>query len=181
MLASGAHTSFTYYKTSLMIADYDIGLAVPGEAAAIARLSRDIVEYGMTWGWTPRRVLARHFDRSTNVVVARSSGIVIGFALMEYSDDYAHLLLLGVAPNCQRRGIASALLAWLEATLRVAGIVRILAEVRETNEGARAFYQSRGFEEYALTPGYYQKIENSVHLSKVLNVGGASFGQGNAQ
>ena len=133
-----------------MIADYDIGLAVPGEAASIALLSRDIVEHGMRWAWTPRHVRARLLDRSTNVVVARKAGIVIGFALMEYSDDYAHLLLLGVAPNCQRRGIASALLVWLEATLRVVGIVRILAEVRETNRGARAFYQSRGFENMRL-------------------------------
>jgi len=156
-----------------MIEHYDIGLAVPHEAAVIARLSRDIVEYGMAWGWTPRHVLARLFDRSTNVVVARKSGAVIGFALMEYGDDYAHLLLLGVAPSCQRRGIASALLIWLEATLRIAGIARILAEVRETNSGARAFYQSRGFEEYALTPGYYQNTENAVHLSKVLKISGA--------
>lgn len=152
-----------------MISNYNIGLAVPSEANAIALLSRDTIEYGLQWAWTPKRVRASIGNSSTNVVVAREANNMVGFALMKYADEHAHLLLLGVRSNRRRRGVATALLSWLEETLKVAGIYRICAEVREENSAARAFYQSLGYEEFALTHRYYQGVENAVHVAKELS------------
>jgi [ribosomal protein S18]-alanine N-acetyltransferase len=151
-----------------MVSNYNIGLAVPSEANRIALLSRDIIEYGLHWAWTPKRVQTSMRDPSTNVVVARELSEVVGFVLMNYADDYAHLLLLGVAAKRRRQGVATALMSWLEETLKVAGIYRVCAEVREENSAARAFYQALGFEEFALTQWYYQGIENAVHVAKEL-------------
>lgn len=154
-----------------MIAAPDIGLAAPDEAEAIARLSRDEIERGLRWSWTPARVRRAIGDRHTNVVVAREGTRVVGFALMRYEDERAHLLLFGVAPTHRRQGVASALWRWLEATMRTAGIAAVQVELRESNFGARAFYEHVGFEQVNATQRYYQGRETALHMVKELTAG----------
>ena len=151
-----------------MTVNLQIGLAVPGEAQAIAMLSRDEIEHGLRWSWTAPRVLRAIHDRNTNVVVARESERVLGFALLQYDADRAHLLLLGVAASCRRRGIASALWQWLEETLRIAGIAAVRVELRQSNTIARAFYEKWGFELINATSKYYQGRETALHMVKEL-------------
>lgn len=151
-----------------MIGTPDIGLARPDDAEAIAVLSRDEIEYGLRWSWTPSRVRRAILDRKTNAVVARESGRVVGFALMKYDDDCAHLLLLGIARAHRRRGIATAILHWLEHTLPVAGIAAVQVELRERNAIALAFYEKLGFERVNATHRYYQGLETALHLVKEL-------------
>jgi ribosomal-protein-alanine N-acetyltransferase len=64
--------------------------------------------------------------------------------------------------------VGSALLAWLEATARVAGIHKVYLEARSDNAGARAFYHHHGFTEVARRPGYYQGVEDAVRMAKSL-------------
>ena len=151
-----------------MISATDIGLAAPADAPAIAMMSRDQVEHGLRWSWTAARVRNAITSRDTNVIVARQAGAIVGFALMKYGDELAHLMLLGVAPTLRRRGIASALLEWLEATLRIAGVAVVQVEVRESNAVARAFYAARGYEQVGATRGYYQGLETALRLVKEL-------------
>lgn len=151
-----------------MIGTPDIGLARPDDAEAIALLSRDEIEYGLRWSWTPARVRRAILDRRTNAIVARNGERVVGFALMQYDDDSAHLLLLGVARAFRRRGIATAILHWLEHTLAVAGIPAVQVELRERNAIALAFYETLGFERVNATHRYYQGRETALHLVKEL-------------
>jgi ribosomal-protein-alanine N-acetyltransferase len=156
-----------------MISAPDIGLATRADARRIALLSRDEVERGLRWAWTAPRVLRAIEDPDTNVVVARASGRLIGFALMKYDADRAHLLLLAVDPAHRRQRIATTLLAWLEQTLRVAGVAAVQVEVRATNAGALAFYAHLGFEPVNATSRYYQGVETAVHLVKELPPAGS--------
>lgn len=151
-----------------MITDSDIHLAVPDDAVAIAALSRRTIEQGLEWRWTPRRVLDCMAHADTNVVVARRGDDLLGFAVMRYGDEDAHLLLLATQPRCRRQGVGSALLAWLEATARVAGITTLRLEARSANAGARAFYRRHGFNEIGRRAEYYQGVEDAVRFRKVL-------------
>lgn len=151
-----------------MTANVQIGLAVPAEAQVIALLSRDEIEQGLRWSWTAPRVLHAIRDRETNVVVARAGDRVIGFALLQYAADRAHLMLLGVASSRRRRGTATALWLWLEETLRVAGVGAVQVELREANTVARAFYEKQGFELINATSKYYQGKETALHMVKEL-------------
>ncbi|MBX3621678.1 MAG: GNAT family N-acetyltransferase [Rhizobacter sp.] len=151
-----------------MITERDISLALPDDATAIAALSRRTIEQGLEWRWTPRRVLDSMADADTNVVVARQGTDLLGFAVMRYGDDDAHVLLLATQPRCRRQGVGSALLAWLEATARVAGITTLRLEARSANAGARAFYRHHGFDEVDRRSGYYQGVEDAVRLRKRL-------------
>ena len=151
-----------------MIDQYDISLAVASDAAAISELSRDAIEQGLPWSWTPRRVARSIRDRSTNVIVARQPGGLFGFAIMKYEEEEAHLLLLAVQSAQRRKGVGSALLAWLEATVSVAGIGIVRLETRAKNDEGRSFYRHHGFEEVGLHEGYYQGVEDAMRMAKDL-------------
>jgi ribosomal-protein-alanine N-acetyltransferase len=151
-----------------VIEQYEISLAVAADAVAIAELSRDTIEKGLPWSWTARRVARSIRDRSTNVVVARHARGLLGFAIMKYEEEEAHLLLLAVQSTRRRKGIGTALLAWLEATVAVAGIGMMKLETRAANQEGRSFYRRHGFAEVGLHEGYYQGIEDAMQMAKDL-------------
>jgi len=150
-----------------MIDASEIRLALPQDAVRIATMSRDYVEDGLGWGWTPARVLRSIRDRATNVVVAECGADLAGFGIMKYLDDDAHLLLFAVRPEYRRRGVGSGLVAWLESTATTAGIELIFLETRARNTAAREFYAARGYRELATLPRYYGS-EDAVRIGKDL-------------
>jgi ribosomal-protein-alanine N-acetyltransferase len=142
--------------------------AQPTEALELARLSRDLVEHGLPWSWSPRRLAQQIRDPDAVVLVARSGPEVAGFATMVYADRTAHLNLLAVTPRWQRAGIGTRLLTWLEETAMVAGIERIDLELRAGNDAARAFYAARGYGTGAVVPGYYRGRESALRMHRTL-------------
>ena len=151
-----------------MISAHQVGLARPADAARIAQMSRDFIEYGLGWKWTAARILRCLRDESTNVVAAREGDDLIGFAIMQYKDDEAHLLLFAVVAAHRREGVGSALLSWLEQTASTAGIGTIYLEARTRNSEAREFYRKHGYSEIAKVRGMYRGVEDGVRLAKDL-------------
>src|SRR4029077_987822 len=109
-------------------------------------------------------------QRETNVVVAESGAELVGFGLMQYLDDQAHLLLFGVEPIYRRQGIGSELLNWLESCAVTAGIELIFLESRVTNSAAREFYGAHGYRELAVMPRYYSGREDAIRMGKDMAV-----------
>ena len=58
-----------------------LGLAQPADAREIAEMSRDLVEQGLTWSWTPARV--QHFitGDDSSVIVARRARRIVANAI----------------------------------------------------------------------------------------------------
>ena len=148
-------------------------LAIRDDALMIAQLSRDRIEQGLGWSWTTPRVLRSIRDRATNVVVAHDAGGPLGFGIMKYHDDEAHLLLLAVRAERTREGIGSSLVGWLEQSALVAGIGRVCLETRVSSADARAFYQGLGYCEINSLPGYYSGREACVQMARDLWIGRA--------
>ena len=148
----------------------EIGVARPQDAEAVAKISRDIVERGLPWNWTPRRVARAIRDPDTEVIVARDRGRVVGFAIMKLLLDEAHLLLFAVEGSHQRRGLGRALIEWLEIEARTAGVMTIYLEVRATNTKARAFYRSLGYVDVRVRRRYYSGLEDAVLMANHLAV-----------
>src|SRR6202034_2495806 len=123
-----------------------LGLARVTDAREVAEMSRDLIEQGLTWAWTPARV--QHFISGieSSVVVARRERRIAAFAIMHFGDEVAHLNLLAVATVHRRQGLGRQLMDWLTTTALEAGVFRINLEVRAQNEGARIFYQTLGFD-----------------------------------
>ena len=131
-------------------------------------MSRDLIEYGFEWRWRPDRVGRAITDPDTNVAVVRREDELVGFGIMEYLDDEAHLILFAVGKSSQRQGVGSALLRWLEAAARVAGSQRIRVEARRKNVAARCFYNEHGYHERILESRMYSKAVDGVRLEKWL-------------
>ncbi|MEA3197047.1 MAG: [ribosomal protein S18]-alanine N-acetyltransferase [Gammaproteobacteria bacterium] len=145
-----------------------LGLARPTDAREIAEMSRDLIEQGLTWAWTPARV--QHFisGPESSVVVARRERQIAAFAIMHFGDEVAHLNLLAVAPGHRRQGLGRQLMSWLTATAIEAGVFRINLELRTRNEPARIFYERLGFDQMGVVQGYYQGREAALRMSRRL-------------
>jgi ribosomal protein S18 acetylase RimI-like enzyme len=158
--------------------------AEPRDAQAIATMSRDFIESGLGWKYDAARVLRAMRDRETLAVVAcegaktgaAAKGAVAGFAIMEFGDERAHLVLLAVRPSHRRLGIGQRLLDWLLESARTAGMASIHLELRAGNDAARRFYRAMGFYETVLVPGYYRsgegRKEGALRMLRVLRAPG---------
>jgi [ribosomal protein S18]-alanine N-acetyltransferase len=145
-----------------------VRLATPRDARLIAEMSREYIEHGLGWSWTGGRVLKAIRDSSTNVAVAHQEDRILGFGIMQYGDERAHLSLLAVQVIHRKRGLATLLLSWLEESALVAGIEHIQLEARADNAVALAFYAKRGYRQTGTVPGYYQGTLDAVRFEKQL-------------
>lgn len=97
-----------------------------------------------------------HPDRRYVVAAtgAESSGELLGYAGIMIAGDLADLHTIGTLR--EGVGIGRALLAWCEDQARRGGAERLLLEVREDNDRARAFYSRSGYQEIDRRRGYYR-------------------------
>jgi [ribosomal protein S18]-alanine N-acetyltransferase len=168
-----------------------VRIAEPRDAQAIAMMSRDFIEAGLGWKYDAARVMRAIRDRETLAVVAcesgkasatgnassaASRGALTGFAIMEFGDERAHLVLLAVRPSHRRLGIGQRLLEWLLESARVAGMASVHLELRSNNDAARRFYRAMNFYETVLVPGYYRsgegRKEGALRMLRVLRAPG---------
>lgn len=134
----------------------------------MALLSRERIEAGLTWRYTPERVAALIADPEVAAVVATGPGGLQGFALMALVDDSAQLLALAVQAPLQRRGLGSQLLDWQLLSARAAGIGRVSHELRADNEAGYTFLRLRGFEPVGRVPRRYDGVVAARWLLRAL-------------
>jgi [ribosomal protein S18]-alanine N-acetyltransferase len=149
-----------------------VRLAGQRDAQAIALMSRDLVESGLGWKYDSARVLKAIRNPETLAPVACDRGRIAGFAVMEFGDERAHLVLLAVRPAHRRAGIGRRLMEWLVESARTAGIASLHLELRSSNDAARGFYRAMGFDETIVVPGYYSGRESALRMIRVLRATG---------
>ena len=93
---------------------------------------------------------------TAHAVVASIDGEVVGCAFYEPEDDHIYLGRIAVLPQYRRQGIASKLIAWVEAQTRSLGYARVRLAVRLVLDDNRAFYERHGylFHSYGTHAGY---------------------------
>ena len=94
----------------------------------------------------------------SDVLVALIDGAVCGFSTVQYirrpespytlARDFYRVEEFGVDAACRRRGVASALVAYMKKDARDKGFERLELDVWAFNEGALAFYEAAGFSTY---------------------------------
>ena len=104
------------------------------------------------------------------MLVARRGEECTAFAIMGFGEEAAHLNLLAVEPRCRRLGLGTRMVRWLEESALVAGTFEVSLEVRASNLAARQFYRTLGYREADLLPGYYQRMEDAVRMTRDLRV-----------
>lgn len=95
-----------------------------------------------------------------------------GFLLARVIADEAELLTIAVHPNRQRRGIARTLVTDFLNDAEKRGAERAFLEVAQSNDPARALYQTLGFAETGRRPDYYRTPEggrvDAILLSRAI-------------
>jgi len=94
-------------------------------------------------------------------IVAEQGREIVGFYLLMFAPDLAHLLLIAVSPDHQRKGAGHQLLQHCEKLATQRGSPAILLEVRPSNRKAIDFYLNRGFQQIGTRKDYYPKDRNT--------------------
>jgi L-amino acid N-acyltransferase YncA len=127
--------------------------ATPDDCEAIADLSSGLNKsQGMTeWHRPDVGVLEENFDRVLVYLAeteGQTVGFVAGFRHFNPHNAYSRFLVTSiyVTEGYRRKGIGSALLNTLIMELKEESIRQIAIDVMPFSEGARALYESLGFE-----------------------------------
>ena len=80
---------------------------------------------------------------------------LMGYAVLMMVLDEAHLLNISVAQSHQGQGWGRYLLVQMMAIGREKGGLNMFLEVRPSNHSALGLYESMGFNEMGIRPGYY--------------------------
>ena len=99
-------------------------------------------------------------------LVARRGKTVVGYVFAMWFYDEMHVNKIAVAESERRRGIALALMKECNEFAAGHGIKTISLEVRETNDGAQAFYRQLGFTSLYVRPRYYPDGEAAVVMMR---------------
>lgn len=95
------------------------------------------------------------FKDSYRLYALREADGLIGYAIVSYLVDEAHLLNICVHPRVRRNGAGRYLLRHTMAEAAHDGMQCVILEVRASNEPAAQLYLSEGFKEIGLRRGYY--------------------------
>lgn len=145
-------------------AGFEIRPASKADIPAIARLSRDYIEYGLPWRWRPAALARCMEDGYTEVITAVDGARMLGFCAATLHKR-AHVLLLAVKPRVRRRGIARALLGWVSQASVICGLREITVELRVRNQAAKGLYHSLGFTLLEEVADYYAAGENAYRMT----------------
>lgn len=96
--------------------------------------------------------------------VAFVDGHLAGYYISWFIRERVHLLNIAVTAPYKRQGIGSFMLKHLIDLALGAGKAVVTLEVRESNEGAIAFYRRFGFEVIGVQPDYYKEDKEDALL-----------------
>lgn len=109
--------------------------------------------------WTAEEIGALMGAPGAIGLIAEAGGRPGGFLLARAAGGEAEILLLAVAPDRRRRGLATALLEAACRRARDLGARACFLEVAVDNGAALALYRRTGFVRSGARPGYFERAE----------------------
>ena len=101
--------------------------------------------------WTERSVMETFEQKQAFITVAEVDGRFAGYCIIYYVMDEAEIARIAITEECCKKR----------------RIERLLLDVRESNEGAIAFYEKYGFRADGIRKNFYDlPRENAVLMSK---------------
>lgn len=102
-------------------------------------------------------------ERGHVCMVAEWQQRIVGFSVVQYILDEAHLLDIAVNPADQGQGIGGKLLTQLMQHAEERQASMMFLEVRVSNQRAIHLYQQAGFNEMGIRKNYYPTSEGKEH------------------
>ncbi len=102
----------------------------------------------------------------SHCLVAEYNGTVCGYVGMNLIDGEGEITNLAVSENFRRLGIGKLLMKEIAAT---DGLLRLMLDVRVSNEAAKGLYEKLGFKTDGIRKGFYSKPrEDAILMSLYL-------------
>ncbi len=120
-------------------------------------------------GWTIQGIRETSEQKQAFITVAEVKGELAGYCIVYHVADEAEIARIAVNERMRRQGVGHGLLDYTCECCRQKQIERLLLDVRQSNQGARAFYKQYGFEEDGIRKNFYESPrEDAVLMSKSL-------------
>lgn len=120
-----------------------------------------------TDAWTSKSIHDTFCQKQAFIVTAENDGKVVGYCIVYFVLDEGEIARIAVDPSCRRQGVGRKILEQVSQICGDKGITRLLLDVRESNENARRFYLSHGFQEDGIRKNFYEMPkENAILMSK---------------
>lgn len=105
-------------------------------------------------------------------ILLESQSEVLGYAIFNYLVDECHLLNIAINPKFQGKGFATKLLNGILLRASESDMVKVILEVRASNQAAINFYQKEQFMQIGCRKKYYKTIdgyEDAIVMEKLLD------------
>lgn len=133
------------------------------DAEGIAALERA----AFSDAWTEKGIIDTFHQQQAFIVVAEMDEQIVGYCIVYYVLDEGEIARIAVSDSCRRQGVGRAVLNEVNNICLQERISRILLDVRESNDVARAFYKQYGFVEDGMRKNFYDMPkEHAVLMSK---------------
>jgi [ribosomal protein S18]-alanine N-acetyltransferase len=153
---------------AMTLADLDRVMEIAASQTNAPSWPRSAYVAAVGSGAEPRRVSLVAEDTSTSQVA--------GLVVARLMPPEAELETIVTATEFQRRGLARLLFGGLAAALKTAGVTDILLELRDSNQAAKALYESVGFIATGRRAAYYADPAEDAVLMR-LKLGEGNHGQ----
>jgi ribosomal-protein-alanine N-acetyltransferase len=120
-----------------------------------------------THPWSEKQLRAELENPVSSVDLGHAEEQLAGFICTWFVCGELHILDVATAPAFRRRKVASLMLNHVLARSRNMGMEKAFLEVRVSNQGAIALYETFGFHRVALRPRYYADGEDAVVMERV--------------
>lgn len=87
---------------------------------------------------------------------------ILGFGVLSFAANEAHILNIGITPNRQGQGLGRKILQHLLDRAKIQGAIEVFLEVRPSNTVALSLYNKFNFIEIGIRKEYYPADENGV-------------------
>ncbi|MDK6240029.1 GNAT family N-acetyltransferase [Winkia sp. UMB10116] len=113
--------------------------------------------------------LSRPDREYVGALAGPGSGVLLGYGGARYAGDQADVMTVATIPAARRRGIASAIVAWIDEASRRRSASSIFLEVRSKNLVAQRIYKRAGYEALGRIKRYYRlPPDDAVRMGKKL-------------
>ncbi len=114
----------------------------------------ELERLGHSHPWT-EGIFRDCFKESYRVWAFIQDRVLVGYAIISYQFDEAHLLNVCVHPNFRGMGLGRKLLRHAIAVAIEDDLACMILEVRKSNRAATSLYKSEGFQQIGVRPKYY--------------------------
>lgn len=114
----------------------------------------EIEQASHAFPWSEKTLASNQGERYLNLKLEQQ-GIIVGFAIVQIVLDEATLFNIAIDPAYQRQGLGRLLLCEIITQIETRDVFTLWLEVRASNRGAIALYESLGFNEVSIRRNYY--------------------------